>query len=260
MRKIHRRRASIAAATFAVLLTTLVAAGAPATTTTIRAGNLRLTVFAAPSPRALPRNELTPFSLKASAKIKTADGTHPPALREVRLSDKNVAIDAQGVPVCRRGQLEARTSKDAKRVCGKALVGDGTAHALISFPEQTPIRVASPLLVFNGGTRAGKTRLYIHAYITVPVPSAIVTAVVIERIPNGLKAVARIPVIAGGSGSALDFRFRIGRSDYLRARCPTGSFPARLERAVFRNEAGVEGVPAETVVSGRLSVPCTPKR
>jgi len=43
------------------------------------------------------------------------------------------------------------------------------------------------------------------------VPAAIVTQVTIQKRGTGIHAVARIPVIAGGSGSVLDFRFKAPR-------------------------------------------------
>jgi hypothetical protein len=71
-------------------------------------------------------------------------------------------------------------------------------------------------------------------------------------------------VIAGGSGSALDFKFRIGKTyshggtkhGYFEAKCPDGVFKANLTKILFRNEAKVPGVAAQTVLKGSLAVPC----
>jgi hypothetical protein len=261
-----KKRLSGAAAVGAVLVG-VVAASALATTTTIRVGNLRLTVGGTPSPTTLPRNKLAPVALKIHGKIQTTDGTHPSALREATVEETDAAVNAKGVPVCHGSQLEARNTKEAKRVCGKAIVGRGSAHAEISFPEQKPIKVASPLLIFNGGTKHGKTTLYIHSFITIPVPAAIVTTVTIRKVNNGLYAVVKVPVIAGGSGSALDFKVKIDKKEfsykhhqhtYWEAKCPDGRFTPKV-KAVFKNEARVEGIAPETVLSGSLVVPCTPK-
>jgi hypothetical protein len=262
MRK-HLIRAAAAAAIFALV----VAASALATTTTVRVGNLMLTVGGTPSPTTLPRNRLAPVSLKINGKIQTTDGTHPSALREAMVEETDVSVNAKGVPVCRGNQLEARNTKEAMRVCGKAIVGRGSAHAEISFPEQTPIKVPSPLLIFNGGTKDGKTTVYVHSYITVPIAAAIVTTVTIKKVPNGVYAVVKVPVIAGGSGSALDFLLKIDKEEfaykhhkhtYWEAKCPDGRFTPRV-KADFKNEAKVEGVASETVLSGSLVVPCTPR-
>jgi hypothetical protein len=240
-----------------------------AATTTIRAGNLILKFGSTVSPAKLPKRSLAPIALNVNGKISTSDGTHPSAFREAIVDiDKNGTIDASGVPVCKGGQLEARNTAAARNVCGKAIVGSGSAHVSISFPEQKPIRVSSPLLIFNGGTRGGKTTMFIHSFITVPVPAAIVTTLTIKKISKGrygYRAVAKVPVIAGGSGSALDFKFTIAKKlfnfrgrkhSYLEARCADGRFQAQVLKALFRNEAGIAGVAGQTVLKGGIVVPC----
>jgi hypothetical protein len=150
----------------------------------------------------LPKKKLANIMLQASGKIETKDGTHPPALKEVLLeSDKNGTIDTKGVAVCKSGQLQSRDTKGAEKACGKSIIGTGTTEVEIAFPEQSPIPVKSKLLVFNGGTAGGKTTLFIHAYITVPTPAAIMTTVKIKKIHKGrygLLSVASIPKEANG--------------------------------------------------------------
>jgi hypothetical protein len=98
----------------------------------------------------------------------------------------------------------------------------------------------------------------------VPVPAAVVTTVNIQRKGGGLQGVARIPVIAGGSGSLLDFKFKLGKTSsyrgrrvgYLEARCPTGAMILKAS-ALFRNETHTPGVAATTMPKGSLVVPCT---
>ena len=71
--------------------------------------------------------------------------------------------------------------------------------------------------------------LLIHTFITVPVPAAIVTTVTIQKKGTGLHTVAKVPVIVGGSGSVLDFKFKLGRTyaykgkkvGYLKPDAPT---------------------------------------
>jgi hypothetical protein len=107
----------------------------------------------------------------------------------------------------------------------------------------------------------------IHTFLTVPVPAAIVTQVTIQRKGTGLHSIAKIPVIAGGSGSVLDFKFKIGRTytykgkkvSYLGAKCPDGVFKVSSPKTVFKNEAQTPGQPATAILSGSLAIPCTPK-
>jgi hypothetical protein len=197
---------------------------------TVEAGNLRFTFNGGFSPSKLPKKKLANIMLQASGKIETKDGTHPPALKEVIVeTDKNGTIDTKGVPVCKSGQLQSRDTKGAEKACGKAIVGTGTTEVEIAFPEQNPIPVKSKLLVFNGGTSGGKTTLFIHAYITVPTPAAIVTTVKISKIHKGrygTLSVASIPKIAGGSGSVKSFSLTIGKQHILFAKCPDGKLQA----------------------------------
>lgn len=87
------------------------------------------------------------------------------------------------------------------------------------------------------------TTLFIHAYITVPTPAAIVTTVKIKKIHKGrygLLSVASIPKIAGGSGSVKSFSLTINKRytykgkkmSVLTAKCPDGKLQAHAT-AVF---------------------------
>jgi hypothetical protein len=241
---------------------------ATAASTTVRVGNLILTFGSNVSPKKLPKKRFAPIALRISGKARTSDGTHPSALRQVVVDiDKNGALYTRGLPVCRRAQLEARDTRAAKRVCGKAIVGKGRVDVQISFPEQRSITAHSPLILFNGGSKGRKTTLFIHSFITVPVPAAIVTTVTIKKIHKGrfgFHTIARIPVVAGGSGSLLNFNFKIKRifrykgkrRSYISARCRDGRFQAKVLKALFRNEAGVPGVASTTVLRSGLVVPC----
>lgn len=262
-----RRRLMLALAAAAVV-SLAVAAVASAVSTTLRAGDLVVTFGGSTSPKALPKNKYVPVTTNIFGKIKTTDGTHPSAFREAAVNiDKDVKINVKGYPVCKASQLEARDTKAAKKVCGNTILGEGKADAEIAFPEQKPIEVPSPLIVFNGGEKGGKVTLLIHTFITVPVPAAIVTTVTIKRSGSGIKSIAKIPVIAGGSGSALDFNFKLGKTytykgkkvGYFEAKCPDGVFKVSTPKVVFKNEAHEPGAQPETVLKGSLAVPCTPK-
>jgi hypothetical protein len=262
-----RRNLRVALA-LSVVLAIGVAAIASATSTTVRAGNLILTFGGSVSPKAMPKQDFVPVTTHISGKIKTSDGTHPSALREVVVDiDKDVKINTKGYPVCKAGKLEARDTKAADEVCGDTILGEGVAHVEIAFPEQQPFIVKSPLTVFNGGESGGKVILLIHIFLKVPVPASIVTKVTIERKGTGIHSVSKIPIAAGGSGSAVDFDFKLNKTfnykgkkvGYFEARCPDGKFIAKSPKTVFENEAEIPGVAAKTVLKGSLVVPCTPK-
>jgi hypothetical protein len=220
----------------------------------VKAGNLVLTFNGGFTPTKLSKTKLTPIHLNVSGKIKTADGSKPPPLTSFVLeTDKNGAIDAKGVPTCKAGKLEARTTKDAERVCKPAIIGKGTTDVEVEFAESKPIMLHSQLLIFNGGISGGTTTLLIHAYLSNPVTSSLVTTVKVKKVHNGrygLKSVATIPKIANYAGSVTNFNLTITRHGYLLAKCPDGHIDAK-GKAVFR-----EGPTAE----GSVSRPCTGTR
>lgn len=254
-----------------VILVFAGAAVATAKWTTVRVGNLVFKIEGKLSPSAFPRHEFAPASFRTRAQISTVNGTHPPALREgVVYVDKNGTFDARGLPVCTAGQLEARDTEAAKRVCGKAIVGSGMGAAEIAFPEQRPIKVTSPITIFNGGVKGGTTTMYLHAYITVPTPAAIVSSFKFTKVKAGrygMRGVAKIPVIAGSSGSVTAFDFKIKRrytyrgqsKSYDLTKCPDGRIQVK-GTGVFKDEVrdGVDDG-KETTISASLSFPCTPK-
>lgn len=227
--------------------------------TVVRAGNLILTIDGSSgvTPKALSRTEYTPIKFTAAGSIRTADGSHPPALKEVLLDAANSAVNVKGLPACTSGKLQARDTKAVEAACKSAIIGKGSTTVSISFPEQAPIPAKSPLLVFNGGTSGGTTTFYIHAYLTQPVTTAIVTTVKIKKAGTGLKSVSSIPVIAGGSGSVKDFSLTIDKKftykgkkvSVLSAKCPSGKLTAHAT-AIFRDN---------TKLSADVLRVCTPK-
>ncbi|HEU4738781.1 MAG TPA: hypothetical protein VFS54_06835 [Solirubrobacterales bacterium] len=215
-------------------------------------GNLEVEYDGGFSPKALPKNKLTPISFFLWSKLRTLDDKHPPAIKEFKLEgDKNVVVDVKGVPACTSGRLQSRTTAAARKACGPALVGSGTTDVEVQFPEQPPIDVHSELLAFNGGFKGGVTTLYIHAYLTAPVTAAIVTTVKIKKVKKGrygTESIASVPKIAGGSGSVTYFKLKFDKG-IIFAKCPDG-----------RLQAHGTGVFADgTKASATVIRPCTPK-
>jgi hypothetical protein len=248
-----------ACAALALAVAAIAAAEKP---TTIKAGNLVFTINGSFSPKALPKKEMAPIALSLSGKIGTADGTHPPALKEVVvLTDKNGTNDTRGVPTCTAAKLEAQTTANAEKVCKAAIVGSGTTMVEVEFPEQKPITIQSKLLAFNGGSKGNTTTIFVHAFLTSPVTAAVVTTVKIQKVhmgPYGIKAIAYVPKIAGGAGSptffSLTFPKRLytykgKKHGYLMAKCATGHFLANGE-AIFANGEKL---------GGKVVRACTPK-
>lgn len=191
------------------------------------------------SPTKLPRHGFAPATARIIGDISTRDGSHPPALQDIEADvDRTVRVDATGLPTCRKTQLEASSSATAKRVCGDALIGSGSAEVEVAFPEQAPFRSSGPLLLFNAGVHGKTTDVLLHAYVNVPAPTAVIVQAKVTRIHRGrygLHLQAHIPKIAGGAGSATAFSLKIGRrytykgqkKSFLTASCPTGSWATK---------------------------------
>jgi hypothetical protein len=196
----------------------------------VRAGNLELTFNGGLTPEAVSKTKLTPVTLNVSGKIRTVDGKHPAALKEFVLeADKNTAVDVTGLPVCTAAKLQSQDTKHAEAICKPAIIGTGVGIAEIEFPEQPPIPAKSKIIAFNGGKSGATTTFYIHAYLTVPTPAAVVSTVKITKASNGrfgTKSVTTIPKIAGGSGSVTDFNLTINKKGVILAKCPDGKIQA----------------------------------
>lgn len=192
---------------------------------------LEATFSASVTPARISKTELTPVSTHLSWRFQMSDDSHPPALKEFRLQlDRHLKPVLKDLPVCRRGSLDPRPPDLSD--CRKAVVGRGRMETEIVFPENPPIEQTSELVAYNGGTKHGVTSLFLHATVTVPTPSEIVTSMKIKTIRKrryGTEAIATVPKIAGGSGSVtyLDLTFRRGA---FSAVCRDG-------RLQFRSEA-----------------------
>jgi hypothetical protein len=228
-------------------------------------GNLEIVANGNFSPTKLPKNKLAPITLNISGKVRTLDGKHPPALRELVVeTDKNGTVNAKGLAVCASSKLQAQTSDKAREACEPALVGEGKTSVEVEFPEQRPFTAKSELLAFNGGVSGGKTTIYLHAYLSSPVSAAVVATVKISKVHNGrygLKSITTVPKIAGGYGSPVSFSLKLGRKfsykgkqqGYLLAKCPDGHLNAK-GTGIFTNSDGTTAR-----LSGALVRTCTPQ-
>jgi hypothetical protein len=226
---------------------------------TVQAGNLIVEIEGAISPQKLPKKSAAPITLTVSGAIKTADGSHVPALKTLSLQfDKHGSIYTKGLPTCDPRKLQSTLTAQAKKVCGPALVGSGEVKAQIAFPEQAPFNASGPLLIFNGQPKGGKPVLVFHVHANVPAPTTFVTSGVISKASGkyGTSTEIAIPTIVGGQGSLTSFKatlhklwtYKGQRKSLLLASCPTGSLFAHGE---FKFADG-------TKISGDIAKSCTP--
>jgi hypothetical protein len=228
--------------------------------TVIRLGNLILTIDGGITPTKLPKHRMAPLGFHASGELATVDGSHPPAWKESSFDvDKDVEVDVSGIPACRKGQLLAQNSTHAKQACPGSILGQGRGSVEVAFPEQRPFEATGPVLLFNGGERNGVTTFFLHTYVAIPAPTAIVVTAKLTRErkgPYGIHIQTAIPLIAGGSGSITQFElgasrfvtYRGKRHSFLFARCSDGSLVA----------GGAIEFRDGTIMSGQILRACTP--
>lgn len=202
------------------------------------------------TPKALPKREQLPISLRAAMGFKNSDGSHPPALEEFEIEeDRHLRLNLRNVPVCPPGNVD---EPPMEQRCKTALIGSGKMVVHIKFPElEEPVVTHAKVTAYNAGMRDGARALILQAYITFPTPAAFIIAIEVKKSDlsrYGLKLVGSVPKIAGGSGSVtyLGVRFRKG---VFSATCPADR---QLDSRV--NTAFVDG----TRLGGTVFRPCTP--
>jgi hypothetical protein len=209
---------------------------------TVQAGNLVVTVEGGFTPHRLHAKEPSPITLSARSTIRTADGTHLPALEELHLLfDRHTGVDAEGVPVCTIAKLANTVTAQAKQVCGDALVGTGQAGAEIEFPEQPPFFAKAPMLIFNGPPKNGHPVFIFHVYAHVPAPTTFITTADLGKASGlyGTKVDIKVPTIVSGQGSLSFAELSIHKTwreegekrTLLYGTCPSGHFYVRGELA-----------------------------
>ena len=224
---------------FFAILGLLVLAASASALTKIRAGDLILEAEGGFTPTALPKHHDAPISLHGGGRLSTISGELPPVVKTLTIEfDRHGHVDTTGLAVCHAAQLQSTDVAQARRACPNAIVGEGAGKAIVTFPEQAPVPVSSPITIFNGPRKHGDPTVLAHAYTTVPVPTTFVVPIVIERIHKGVygyRTIAKIPKIAGGAGHPVSGHLKISRKwtfkgqshSYVNARCETGHLQAR---------------------------------
>lgn len=247
--------------TFAITAVLLLAGAGSALALRLQIANIVIVTDGGFTPTTLPKHEFAPIELHGYGKISTSDGALPPILKEIVLwFDKHGEVETRGLPICTPAKLAATTTAVARKLCPGAIVGTGFGKAVVNFPEQPPIPASSPITIFNGAEKNGNPTVLAHAHLTVPAPTTFVVPIEIQRVNAGrygFKTVAEIPKIAGGSGTPVYGRLKIGREwnykgqrlSYVNASCPDGRLQAKGE---FTFKDG-------TVLNGSLLKPCTGK-
>jgi hypothetical protein len=191
-------------------------------------------------PETLPRQERAPITVRVAGTIKTLSGERPPALRFISIAiNRGGRIDARGLPVCRRSQIEPATARQALAACRPALVGEGRYAGAVSLPEQSAFPLQGRILAFNSIVD-GQRAILAHVYGGEPVPNS---RIIVFRIHNsggtfGTVLSADLPAELNRYGYLKlirldlrrDFVYRGRERSYLSAACAA---PPGFSSAVF---------------------------
>jgi len=258
----------IAVVTLLVLL--VAAATANAFKVHLVIGNLVLDAEGDFAPKALPKFKNAPIITHGGGSLSTKTGELPPILDKFVLEfDKHGALDTTGLPVCTKGKLVATDVPTARKACGPAIVGTGFGTAVVKFPEQAPIKVGSPITLFNGPKKGRDDTIIAHAHLDYPGPTTFIVPIVIEKIHKGVlgyRVNVKIPKIAGGYGHPISGEAKVGEKwtfkgkqhSYINARCETGHF---LVHGEFTFKGGPEETPGQaeaknSVFKANFILPC----
>jgi len=242
------------------LLALLALLGSSASGQTVRAGNLIVTVEGGFTPHKLPKAEPAAITLSARSTIRTADGTHLPALDFLHLEfDKHTGVYTDGLPTCTIAKLQNTLTDQAKKFCRDAIIGSGQAGAEIAFPEQEPFFAKAPMVIFNGPPKNGHPVFIFHVYAHVPAPTTFITTAEIGKASGlyGTSVYIKIPTIVAGQGSLSFAELSIHRRwtekgterTLLHGTCPTGHF---FVRGALTFKGGFK-------MAGKVVRSCTPR-
>jgi hypothetical protein len=208
-----RRRTAVVAA---LALVVVLACAAAAVGVTTQIGNLKVSATAEFEPRQFPEHGTLPSTFSSIVRIKTVDGSQPPALKTLVFEfDKHGKLNFTGLPTCTVAKLEGTTPDEARKRCSGALLGTGIGKARVDLPGKPPFTITSPISIFNAPPEGGKPALIAHAYETVPSPQALLVPFTIEKINHGrygYKSEIELPPIAGGDGAAILAEASFGRT------------------------------------------------
>jgi hypothetical protein len=133
-------------------------------------GDLVVAFNSSIKPSNLPRHTPVPVAVRVAGDVWTEPETSPPPqLRTIAVEiNRQGRLFDRGLPICNVEEIQPATERNARRVCGGAIVGSGHITAQVSIPTQPLFAVKAKLLVFNGPRKNGHKLILAQAYARKP--------------------------------------------------------------------------------------------
>jgi len=182
------------------------------------------------TPKKLGKKTYTAANLEATTKLTSTQPVPSPTVRVVLDFDKNAKIFTKGIPTCNPAKLQNTSTEVAKQQCGKAIIGSGTAKALLPVGS-TIYSINAAVTAFNGVPKGGKPVIILHTYSTTPIQTTLVLYGPVTNYNKegyGPRLDLTVPLIAGGQGALTDFNVKISKKykykgqpvSFISAKCP----------------------------------------
>jgi hypothetical protein len=199
--------------------------------TTITRPDFTAMATAIVTPARLPSNDSAPVSLTVKGNGTSSSPIDRPSYPLKRVDfqlDRQISLDTEGLPTCAPDDIEQVSPPVARGICGRALVGTGTADVTLlqAAGDSATASVRFDLLFFNV-TKGRKPTLLL--YRSSPEITASATT-----LPFLVGNHIRYEDIGGGDNRTITstFTFRLGktwryhgeRHSLLSAHCTTGRF------------------------------------
>jgi hypothetical protein len=176
------------------------------------------------APVKLPRDHLAPVAFAYGFKLP-APGAPSLAGFKLELS-RNFQIDTEAVPSCGVRQLSETTEAEAKRACGKSIVGHGFESTFQTDSSGQALVVGAHFTLFNGRYQGGsallahgilepKNRDFVEPIQISTNESRFLTVLDFEAPPRGFPSESAV--------SSLDLTFGRPHLRYLLGKCPLPS-------------------------------------
>ncbi len=225
----------------ALLLVGALALAALARAEIVQRRDLRVSVSAKMSPRALPRTGAAPIAVSVAGRVSTTDQSAPPQLKQLKIEiNRHARLDYGGLPTCKVNLIQPASNGRALAACRSSLVGEGKFFGTITLLGSEPLPIEGRLLVFNGKEH-GRQVLFGHIYSAKPFATSFVIRFEISSNRHGQFGTTLSANLAKALGNKRNltgiemtlsrrYAYRGASHSYLSAGCPA---PKGFPGAVF---------------------------